>query len=34
MDGRSPQQARSLMPGKAYANPFPKLLTNDEGAQI
>jgi len=34
MDDRSPQQARSLMPGKAYANPFAKLLTNDEGAQI
>jgi hypothetical protein len=33
MDDRSPQQARSLMPGKAYANPFAKLLT-DEGAQI
>ena len=33
MDDRSPQQAKSLMPGKAYANPFAKLLT-DEGAQI
>jgi hypothetical protein len=34
MDDRSPQQARSLMPGNAYANPFAKLFTNDEGAQI
>ena len=34
MDDRSPQQARTLMPGKAYASPFAKLLTNDEGAQI
>jgi hypothetical protein len=34
MDDRSPQQARNLMPGKAYANPFAKSLTSDEGAQI
>jgi len=25
---------KNLMPGKAYANPFAKLLTSDEGAQI
>jgi hypothetical protein len=33
MDDRSPQQARNLMPGNVYANPFAKLLTS-EGAQI
>ena len=32
MDDRSPQQARNLVPEKA--NPFAKLLTSDEGAQI
>ena len=34
MDDRSPQQARNLLPGNAQANPFAKLFTNDEGAQI
>lgn len=34
MDDRSPQQARNLLPGNAHANPFAKLFTNDEGAQI
>jgi hypothetical protein len=32
MDDRSPQQARNLVPEKA--NPFAKLFTSDEGAQI